>query len=251
MVFPTAMRISSRQADAIIAVSESTRQDVIRLLDIDPGKIFTTQLGVDPSFKVIDENDSLEKAASNYGLPENFILYLGTIEPRKNLPLLIKSYKRLVDSGTKHKLVLVGKYGWMYKEVLHLVDELKLTNWVYFTGYIPQEDLPLVYNLATLFVYPTIYEGFGLPVLEAMACGVPVITSQISSLPEIVGDAGVLIPVSGAGALYDAMDRLLQNKSLRDELIKAGLTRAKTFSWERTAQLTYKIYQKVLGSSKT
>ena len=200
---------------------------------------------------MIDENEPLEKAASNYGLPENFILYLGTIEPRKNLPLLIKSYKRLVDSGTKHKLVLVGKYGWMYKEVLNLVDELNLTNWVYFTGYIPQEDLPLVYNLATLFVYPTIYEGFGLPVLEAMACGVPVITSQISSLPEIVGDAGVLIPVSDAGALYDAMDRLLQNKSLRDELIKAGLTRAKTFSWERTAQLTCKIYQKVLGSSKT
>ena len=195
MVFPTAMRISARQADALISVSESTRQDMIRLLDVHPDKVFTTPLGVDPSFKVTDNENKLRQVAEKYSLPEQFILYLGTIEPRKNLPLLIQIYKQLVDEGILHKLVLVGKYGWMYDEVLDLIKELDLQSKVIMTGYIAQNDLPLVYNLASLFVYPTIYEGFGLPALEAMACGVPVITSRIASLPEIIGEAGLLVTV--------------------------------------------------------
>ena len=249
MIFPTAMRLSSKQADAIIAVSESTRKDVIRLLQIDPEKIYTTHLGVDPTFRVISDIESRERAATDYRLPEKFILYLGTIEPRKNLPVLIRAYKQLVESGTEHKLFLVGKYGWMYKEVLNLVNELDIEDMVYFTGYVPQEDLPLVYNLASLFVYPTIYEGFGLPALEAMACGVPVITSKIASLPEIVGDAGILIPVDDADALYSAMKRILQDQVLREKLIQDGLVRSKSFSWKRTAQLTHQVYQTVLRNS--
>jgi glycosyltransferase involved in cell wall biosynthesis len=250
MVFPTAMRLSSRQADAIIAVSESTRMDVIRVLQIDPEKIYTTHLGVDPSFRVISDIESRERAASEYRLPEKFILYLGTIEPRKNLPVLIRSYRQLVESGTEYKLVLVGKYGWMYKEVLNLVNELDIEDKVCFTGYVPQEDLPLVYNLSSLFVYPTIYEGFGLPALEAMACGVPVITSNVASLPEIVGDAGILIPVDDVDALHNAMRRILQDEGLREKLIQDGLVRSKSFSWERTAQLTHQVYLSVLGNSQ-
>jgi glycosyltransferase involved in cell wall biosynthesis len=248
MVFPTAMRLSSRQADAIIAVSESTRMDVIRVLQIDPEKIFTTHLGVDPSFRVISDIESRERVASEYRLPEKFILYLGTIEPRKNLPVLIRSFRQLVESGTEHMLVLVGKYGWMYKEVLNLVNELGIEDKVCFTGYVPQEDLPLVYNLSSLFVYPTIYEGFGLPALEAMACGVPVITSNVASLPEIVGDAGILIPVDDVDALHNAMRRTLQDQGLREKLIQDGLVRSKSFSWERTAQLTHQVYLSVLGN---
>jgi len=246
LVFPTAMRFSAKQADALITVSESTREDAIRLLEIDPKKIFTTQLGVDPSFTVLDNNDAELRVISKYSLPEKFILYLGTIEPRKNLPVLIKSYKPLADDGTDYKLVLVGKYGWMYQEVLDLIDDLELQDMVCLTGYVSQEDLPVVYNLASLFVYPTIYEGFGLPALEAMACGVPVITTRVASLPEIVGDAGLLIPVNDTEALYKAMSQVLEDTALREKLIHDGLARSKLFSWERTAQLTQQVYKKVL-----
>jgi glycosyltransferase involved in cell wall biosynthesis len=243
------MRTSARQADAIITVSESTRQDAIRLLSIDPGKVFTTQLGVDPTFRPINDIGEMDDVAAKYDLHENFILYLGTIEPRKNLPVLIRAFRQLVDSGSKHKLVLVGKYGWMYKEVLDLVDDLDLENMVRFTGYIPQEELPLVYNLASLFVYPTKYEGFGLPALEAMACGVPVITTKIASLPEIVGDAGILIPSNNIEELFNAMSRVLEDQALREKLTSDGQLRAKKFSWERTAQLTWQVYQQVMKSS--
>jgi len=249
LVFPTAIRISARQSDAIITVSESTRLDAIRLLSIAPEKIITTQLGVDSSFRVINDIEVTQQVAAKYNLPEKFLLYLGTIEPRKNLPVLIRSYKILVDGGTAHKLVLVGKFGWMYQEVLDLVKELNLQDLVSFTGYVPQEDLPLVYNLASLFVYPTVYEGFGLPALEAMACGVPVITSQIASLPEIVGDAGLLIPVDDVAALHSAMSLVLEDNQLREKLIRDGLKRSKKFSWERTAQLTQQVYENVLSNS--
>ena len=246
MVFPPVMRISAKQADALISVSESTRLDMIRLLEIDPGKIITTHLGVDSSFKVIDDEILLLEVVSKYSLPENFILYLGTIEPRKNLPLLISAYKQLVDGGIAHKLVLVGKYGWMYHEVLDLIKKLDLQSMVVITGYIPQDDLPLIYNLASLFVYPTIYEGFGLPALEAMACGVPVITSRIASLPEIVGDAGYLVSVDHEGELIEAMGQVLEDIDLQEELIHKGLDRSELFTWERTAQLTQTVYRKVL-----
>lgn len=246
MVFPTAMRISARQADALISVSESTRQDMIRLLDVHPDKVFTTPLGVDPSFKVTDNENKLRQVAEKYSLPEQFILYLGTIEPRKNLPLLIQIYKQLVDEGILHKLVLVGKYGWMYDEVLDLIKELDLQSKVIMTGYIAQNDLPLVYNLASLFVYPTIYEGFGLPALEAMACGVPVITSRIASLPEIIGEAGLLVTVGNEKELKQAMERILEDIDLRNELVQKGFDRSKLFTWERTAELTQTVYKKVL-----
>jgi glycosyltransferase involved in cell wall biosynthesis len=250
VIFPTAMRVSSRQADAILTVSESTRNDVIRLLNVDPEKIFTTQLGVDQKFRVILDADAKDRVASHYDLPAKFILYLGTIEPRKNIPQLIRSYASLVESGTEHQLVLAGKFGWMYEEVLDLVKQLDLEGRIQFTGYIAQEDIPLLFNLASLFVYPTVYEGFGLPVLEAMACGVPVITSDIASLPEIVGEAGLLIQPGDLNALSDAIKKVLGDPAYRDKLIREGLIRAKLFSWERTAQLTKQVYQHVLANSQ-
>jgi glycosyltransferase involved in cell wall biosynthesis len=244
--FPPMMRLSAKQANAIVTVSESTRRDAIRLLGVDPGKVTTTQLGVDASFRVINDLHAKKEIALKYDLPEKFILYLGTIEPRKNLPLLVRAYRLLVDNGTHLKLILVGKYGWMYQEVFNLVRELSLEDMVQFTGYIPQVELPLIYNLASLFVYPTIYEGFGLPVLEAMACGLPVITSDIASLPEIVGEAGILVPTGDLDALFDAMKRVTHDKELREKLTIQGLLRARDFSWERTAQLTLQVYRRVL-----
>jgi glycosyltransferase involved in cell wall biosynthesis len=246
LFFPQAIRASARHADALTAVSESTRQDAIRVLGIAPEKITTTQLGVDPSFRPINDTDGRMTIAEKYSLPDRFILYVGLIEPRKNIPMLISAYKRLIDGGENYKLVLVGRYGWMYEELLRQIIDFDLERMVHFTGYISQEDLPLVYNLSSLFVYPTIYEGFGLPVLEAMACGIPVITTDVSSLPEIVGEAGILVPVNDLEALHGAMIRVLGDEDLRGEMINKGLQRAANFTWEQTAKLTFQVYQQVM-----
>jgi glycosyltransferase involved in cell wall biosynthesis len=249
LFFPLAIRASARRADALIAVSESTRQDVIRVLGISPEKILTTQSGVDPVFRPINDTVAKGKIAEKYDLPERFILYVGLIEPRKNLPMLISAFKRLIDSGEDYKLVLVGRYGWMYEELLKQINNLDLEGMIHFTGYVSQEDLPLVYNLSSLFVYPTIYEGFGLPVLEAMACGVPVITTDVSSLPEIVGEAGMLVPVNDVKALYGAMIEVLRDEDLRRKMINKGIQRAAKFTWEQTAKLTFQVYQQVMRTS--
>ena len=249
LFFPLAIRASARQADALTAVSESTRQDAIRVLGISPEKITATQLGVDPTFRPIKDAAIKRKIAEKYDLPERFILYVGLLEPRKNLPMLIRAYKRLIDGGENFKLVLVGRYGWMYEELLRQINNLDLEEMVHFTGYVSQEDLPLVYNLSSLFVYPTLYEGFGLPALEAMACGVPVITTDVSSLPEIVGEAGILVPVNNVEALYGAMIAVLGDEDLRRKMINKGIQRAAKFTWEQTAILTFQVYQQVMRTS--
>jgi len=246
MFFPFAIRSSVRRADALIAISESTRQDSIRLLGVSPQKIFTTQLGITEEFRVVTDNVLLSKVLQQYDLPEAFVLYVGLVEPRKNIPFLIRAYKSLVDEGIKHNLVIVGRIGWMYQEVFKQIEELGLEDRVQFTGYMPQDDLPMVYNLASLFVYPTKYEGFGLPALEAMACGTPVVTTAISSLPEIVGDAGMLIPPGDEQALAGAMAKVLSDSTLYNQLRTRGLQRSEHFTWERTAQGTLKVYQQVL-----
>ncbi|MEE9188508.1 MAG: glycosyltransferase family 1 protein [Anaerolineales bacterium] len=249
LFFPLAIRASARQADALTAVSESTRQDAIRILGISPEKIAATQLGVDPAFRPINDAGFKRVIAEKYDLPERFILYVGLLEPRKNLPMLIRAYKRLIDGGENYKLVLVGRYGWMYEELLKQINNLDLEGMVHFTGYVSQEDLPLVYNLSSLFVYPTLYEGFGLPALEAMACGVPVITTDVSSLPEIVGEAGILVPVNNVEALYGAMIAVLGDEDLRRKMINKGIQRAAKFTWEQTAKLTFQVYQQVMRTS--
>ena len=249
LFFPLAIRASARQADALTAVSESTRQDAIRVLGISPEKIAATQLGVDPAFRPVNDAGFKRVIAEKYDLPERFILYVGLLEPRKNLPMLIRAYKRLIDGGENFKLVLVGRYGWRYEELLRQINNLDLEGMVHFTGYVSQEDLPLIYNLSSLFVYPTIYEGFGLPALEAMACGVPVITTDVSSLPEIVGEAGILVPVNNVKALYGAMIAVLGDEDLRRKMINKGIQRAAKFTWEQTAKLTYQVYQQVMRTS--
>ncbi len=244
--FPIAIRMSARKADALIAISESTRQDTIRLLGVLPQKIISTPLGVTEDFRPVSDSMIREEVRQKYKLPEDYILYVGLVEPRKNLPLLIKSFKALVERGVHHQLVIVGRFGWMYKEVLQQIEALGVKEKVQFTGYVPSQDLPMVYNLASVFVYPTLYEGFGLPALEAMACGTPVITSAISSLPEIVGDAGLLVPPGDEQALSDAIFETLSNQTLQKQLATKGIQRASLFTWERTAQETLRVYESVL-----
>ncbi|HLE15437.1 MAG TPA: glycosyltransferase family 1 protein [Anaerolineales bacterium] len=247
--FPPAIRMSARRADALTAVSESTRQDAIRILGIPAEKITTTPLGVDSNYRVIHDPLQRARVREKYRLPEQYVLYVGLVEPRKNLPLLVRAYRDLIDQGISLPLVVAGGFGWGYDQVLQEIEKLDLKERVQFLGYVPQGDLPLVYNLACLFVYPTLYEGFGLPALEALACGVPVVTSAVASLPEIVGDAGILVSAGDQQALTGAMLAILSDPELSSELSKRGPARASLFTWKRTAQLTLQVYRQVLQTS--
>jgi glycosyltransferase involved in cell wall biosynthesis len=247
--FPLTIRASARSADAIIAVSESTRADSIQLLGIPGEKIFATPLGVDPAFRPIRDLESLDVVRQRYNLPDRFILYVGLVEPRKNLSGLIRAYRSALEGGIAHRLVVVGRFGWSYQQVLDEIEALGLQERVQFTGYIPQADLPIVYNLASLFVYPTLYEGFGLPALEAMACGTPVVTSNVASLPEIIGEAGVLIPPGDQQALSQALQDVLSDPGLQTHLAIKGPQQASQFTWERTARQTLQVYRQVLANS--
>jgi glycosyltransferase involved in cell wall biosynthesis len=266
LYFPKAIRMSARRADGLIASSESTRQDALKILKIPAEKITTVHLGVGEDFHVVSETSHrqdlglLELVRERYKLPPRFFLYVGTVEPRKNLPLLIRSYARLrqenpesgrnLPSGSilpSMPLVVVGQLGWNYDEVFRQVEELQLKEQILFTGYVPSTDLPIIYNLAEIFLYPSLYEGFGLPPLEALACGTPVITTAVSSMPEHVGEAGMLIPPGDEIALVEAMRKLSSEPDLRQHLAELGPQQAAKFTWKRTAQETLEVYQAVCG----
>jgi len=248
--FPTAIRLSARLADALIAVSENTKKDAVRLLGVSGDKITAISHGVGEEFHPITDARLLEDIRLKYGLPQDFILNVGVVEPRKNLTLLLKSYQRLHSQGISLPLVVVGGLGWMYEDVFRLVESLEIKEQVHFTGYVPNHDLPIIYNLAKVFVYPSIYEGFGLPPLEAMACGIPVITTAVSSMPEHVGDAGILVPPQDEKALTNALQKLINDSNLQEELSSRGPERASQFTWKRTAQETIKVYQSVLTAQQ-
>jgi glycosyltransferase involved in cell wall biosynthesis len=183
---------------------------------------------------------------ARYHLPEKFLLFVGLVEPRKNLSLLLKSYRRVADQGNLIPLVIVGRKGWMYEQVLELIAGLGLTDKVLLAGYVSPEDLPIVYNLADVFIYPSLYEGFGLPPLEALACGTPVITTAVSSMPEHVGQAGLLIPPGDEEALTQAIIHLLNDQELKSRLAILGPQQAAQFTWTRTARQTLQVYENVL-----
>lgn len=233
-----------KTADKIIAVSNSTKKDLINYFNIPEEKIRVILNAADEKFKPLSDKE-VKEAKQKYSLNFPFILYVGTLEPRKNIPSLIKAFYKLKKKNLQYKLVITGKKGWKYKEIFETIDKLNLQNDVVFTGYVADEDLPALYNAADLFVYPSIYEGFGLPPLEAMACGTPVITSNTSSLPEVVGDAGIMIDPPDVDGLADAMHEVLTNEGLREDMIKKGLERAKMFSWEKCARETLEVYEEV------
>jgi alpha-1,3-rhamnosyl/mannosyltransferase len=228
------------QVEAIITISEFSRKEISDLLTIDPTKIHVTPLGIDTSFH--PERDRFE------GLPSQYILFLGNLEPRKNLPRLMAAYQSLPQSLRRgYPLVIAGAKGWGTEEVKKTLLSFRRDEKPIFTGYIPQSLLPSLYRGASLFVYPSLYEGFGLPVLEAMASGVPVIASDSTSLPEVVGDAGVLVNPYDVDDLKEAMVELLEDEKKRLEMAEKGIARAKLFSWEKCARETITVYEKVLS----
>jgi len=246
-------RLSARRARRIIAISESTKRDVVRLLGVPPEKVEVVYCGIDEAFRPLAE-EQVAAFRSKRGLPERFILFVGTIEPRKNVTRLIEAFADLRSFDVAQdtfaicdlRLVIGGAKGWFYQDVFARVEELGLEDKVIFPGYIPVSELPLWYNAAELFVYPSLYEGFGLPPLEAMACGTPVVAANTSSLPEVVGEAGLIVDPLDVEGLAEAMRRALDDEALRQEMREQGLERAKGFSWTKTAQETVQVYRRAM-----
>ncbi|MBI5034334.1 MAG: glycosyltransferase family 4 protein [Chloroflexi bacterium] len=242
------VRHSLRHADRVIAISASTKRDMVRLFGASPNKIDVVYCASDDTFTPAKDPTTIAEFRRRKNLPEKFILHVGTIEPRKNLARLVRAFARAKRSAKfPHCLVLVGARGWKYADVDAAIEQADIKDAVIFAGYAPQNELPLWYQIADLFAYPSIYEGFGLPPLEAMACGTPVVTSNASAIPEVVGDAAITVAPDDEAALGDAIIRVLTDHALYEQMVARGLAQAKKFSWERAAKKTTAIYRAVLS----
>jgi len=236
-------RESLRKASQIITHSHSTKSELCRYFGVPEEKIQVLNHYAKESFR-----PTLDRTIPRrYGLPDKYILYLGTLEPRKNVTTLIRAFALAKQRGAlPHALVIAGQRGWLYQDIFRTVEQLELKAHVIFLGYVPDDDLPALYSGADLFAYLSWYEGFGLPVLEAMACGTPVLTSNVSALPEVVGDAGILVAPNNPEQAASEMLRVLTDTELRHELSARGLARAALFSQERFARGILQVYEEVL-----
>lgn len=234
------------EADHLLTISEATKRDLVEILDADPNRITVTYLGSDIQAPASEQVDHLwPEMAARLELPENYILTLGTMEPRKNLGAVLRAYHALEEKLRKADIYLcmAGGARWSYQEAERLAGELGIADRVRSLGYVPREWLPALFARSRMFVYPSFYEGFGLPVLEGMACGAAVVTSSTSSLPEVAGDAALLVNPASVPELAHAMERYLDDEDLRQTMIRRGRERAKLFSWERTVEETRAVYQ--------
>jgi glycosyltransferase involved in cell wall biosynthesis len=236
-----------RWTDHIIAVSNNTKRDAIQHLGVPEDKITVVYEAANAIFRPMDRNAARAQVRSRYGVDGRFVLFVSTIEPRKNVPTLLRALKHLIE-GYKDDvhLVLAGGKGWLSEDVFALVEELKLESRVHLVGRVSSEDLLYLYNAAELLAHPAFYEGFGLPPLEAMACGLPVIASNVASLPEVVGDAGLLVDPNNVDELTVSMWRVLNDPETGREMRQKGLRQAARFSWERAAVETAAIYRRAV-----
>lgn len=235
-----------RVTDHVIAVSESTKADIVGLLGVPEEKITVIYEAAKPIFRSLERDVSRAEVRERYGLDDPFLLAVGTVEPRKNLMTLFEALRVLEDRRQlRPQLAVVGSRGWLFEETLARVKELGLEERVRFLGRLPDEELLCLYNAARVHVYPSLYEGFGLPPLEAMACGTPTVSSNVSSIPEVVGDAALLVDPHDPVALAEALWRMLVDEDLQGHLSRRGLERATAFSWDRAARETLAVYQRV------
>ena len=237
------IRQAVRSADRIIAVSEGTRQDLLELVEADGAKIDVIPEAAGTEFRPVESAPALEAARRQLGVKREFVLFVGSLEPRKNLTTLLEAFaavRRRLDV----QLVLVGRRGWLYEPIFERISTLGLASHIRVVENLPPAMLPAVYSAAGVLALPSLYEGFGLPVLEAMACGCPVVASDRPALPEVVGEAGLLIPAEDAGALAAALAGVLSDGRLREDLRRRGLARAREFSWQRTARETVEVYRR-------
>jgi glycosyltransferase involved in cell wall biosynthesis len=235
---------SLRFVDRIITDSDSSRRDIVRFLRFPKERVAAIPIGVASRFTPVGEDDC-RRVRHRLGLPTEYILTVGSLSPRKNLETLFAAYHQLRQRDLPHRLVVVGPTAWKSSGIFHRLRALGIEADVLLTGFVPDDDLPALYRGASAFAFPSLYEGFGLPPLEAMACGTPVVTSNKSSLPEVVGDAGLLVDPLDVDALTSALDRLLTDPELSSALIRRGIVRSKSFTWERTAHAHSCIYRDV------
>jgi glycosyltransferase involved in cell wall biosynthesis len=243
------VRQTARNAARILALSEYSRGDIIQTYRIEPERVLVIPPAAPGHFAPVTDVLELARVRRNYGIEDEYILSVGSIQPRKNLARLIAAYaslRRLRPQAKLPQLVLVGKKAWLFDETLRAATEHGLTSDIIFTGYVPEADLPPLYSGACCFIYPSYFEGFGLPVLEAMQCGTPVIAGNRTSLPEVVGDAGLLVDPFDEQALALAMAGIIENSDLAAELCVKGLKRAREFSWRKTARMTLEVYQQAV-----
>jgi glycosyltransferase involved in cell wall biosynthesis len=243
------IRGSARKADHIVTVSEYSKKDLVRTYGISPEKITVTYEAAGQEFVPLDREKAKEDLAVKYGIRDDFILYLGRLQARKNLARLVEAYALVRKSGYRQRLVLAGMRDSLFESVLSRIRELKLEGEIVLPGYIPSEDVPVFFNAAEVFVYPSLYEGFGLPVMEAMACGTPVVTSRGSSLEEIAGEGALLIDPLDEVSISEALKCILSDADLRQRLGRAGLTRSREFSFEKAAAQTVGVYERVAGGA--
>ncbi len=238
-----------KNAQHILADSESTRKDLVELMDVASTRVSVLYPGVEPRFRPVKDTELLHAVRRRYALPERFILGLSTLQPRKNFDGLIKSFHKLSQQRRAHPetenlhLVIGGGKGWMYEDILALVKRLRLEGRVHFPGFVADQDLPILYSLASVFAFPSWYEGFGLPVLEAMACGTPVVAANNSSLPEVVGQAGIMVDAGDTDALCETLGELVCNDLLRLRLVAAGHEQASLFTWKEAAERLLSVYE--------
>lgn len=230
-------------ADRILVPSQNTRTDLVRSFKIPDKKLRVIHLPIDEIYK-----PARNKEMPGKRFKSRYILYVGTYKPRKNVDTLVRAFCRAINKGIKHKLVLAGPMTVRERNsLLNLSMQLGIQKYIIFAGLVPEEEMPALYSEADSFIFPSLYEGFGLPPLEAMACGTPVITSNTSSLPEIVGDAGILVDPHDVKGFANAMNRVLTDDGLKEEMARKGLQRAKLFTWETNARETLKVYDEVVN----
>jgi glycosyltransferase involved in cell wall biosynthesis len=246
LIYRVWLPLAVRRLNAIITDSQQSKRDIVKYLRVKPEKITVISIAAAAHYRPMSETD-VRPVLERYGITFPYILYVGSIEARKNLARLLEAYARLRDWSQEWKLVIVGARKWKFSPVFETVQRLGLEPHIHFTGYVEEADLPALYNGARLFVFPSLYEGFGLPVLEAMACGTPVVTSNTSSLPEVVGNAALLIDPQDVAAITAGMREALEKPELAAEMREKGLIQARQFTWERTARETLAVYARVLG----
>ncbi len=240
----------ARRAAAVITVSHSARQDLVRVLRLPPEKVHVIYEAPSPAFRPLSHGPWVEEVRRRYHLPDRFLLYVGTLEPRKNLVRLIRAFARLKrGQGIPHALLLVGRRGWKDRRIFAAVEAEGVQHVVRFLGYVPEADLVALYNLADAFVFPSLYEGFGLPVVEAMACGTPVITSGRGALAEITADAAEWVDPLDETSIAEGIARVLTDPARAAVLSEAGRQRVRAFRWERTAHRTLAVYRQVAAGA--
>ncbi len=250
LVLGPLMPLSIRRAAAIIAVSESTKRDIMRRFGVAEERVTVTHEATPSHIHPVTDPVALACVRQKYGLAQTYILAVGNLQPRKNVARLIQAYGLLRREGLVGCLAIVGKARWRESEVFRLVRELGLEKSVIFTGYVPDEDMSALYSGAAALAYPSLYEGFGLPVLEAMTCGTPVVTSNVSSLPEVAGDAALLVDPTSKPDLAAALRAVLTDGHLAADLRARGQARAASFSWAETARRTLAVYERVVSVTK-